>query len=246
MRDKQLILWLRKCAENILSFSLLLFFIMNCNTALAQEFQIDSLLLERKTIAENDTGNISVIKKVFVTTKSESYSSTSIGGEYEGYYIKSEYWLFWNNKIDSLKISKTSPIEEKSFNIYTRQIQNKINAVVLEFSEILDPSPLRESRNRIFYIINLDTKLYLFWEREQEIITLDNGGTHGNYRNDIDRYIQEYSLTFDSNDNITFTHTKSLVIRGMGKNEEKKTMPKRFYTLTDKDGKLQYSRKYDN
>lgn len=71
---------------------------------------------------------------------------------------------------------------------------------------------------------------------------MSNGGAHGDYRHDIDTYIQEYLLTFDNNDNITITHTKSIIVRGMGKSEEKKTMPKRFYTLTTTDGRLHYLR----
>lgn len=226
--------------------SLITFFVMSLNLTIAQEFKIDSLLLERKTFVKDSNGDISVIKKVFATTKRESYSSASIGVEYEGYSIKSEYWLFWNNQTDSLQISILNPIVNTNFKIYTRHIQNKINAVVLEFSEILDSRPMNESRNRVFRVINLDTKGNLLSSTEQEILTMPNGGAHGDYRHDIDTYIQEYSLTFDDNDNITVTHTKSIIVRGMGKREEKKTMPKRFYRLTTTDGRLHYLRKYDN
>lgn len=230
------------------SFGILLiaFFVMSFNLTFAQEFKIDSLLLERNVFVKDSNGDISVIKKVFATTKRESYSSASIGVEYEGYSIKSEYWLFWNNQTDSLRISIQNPIDKNNFKIYTRHIQNKINAVVLEFSEIKDSSPMNESRNRVFCVINLDTKGNLLLSIEQEILTMPNGGAHGDYRHDIDKYIQKYSLTFDSNDNITITHTKSIIVRGTGKSEEKKTMPKRFYTLTTTDGKLHYLRKYDN
>lgn len=230
------------------SFGILLiaFFVMSFNLTFAQEFKIDSLLLERKTFVKSTNGDISVIKKVFATTKRESYSSASISEEYEGYSIKSEYWLFWNHQTDSLQISIFNPIDNNNFKIYTRQIQNKINTVVLEFSELLDSSPANESRERVFRIINLDTKEILFSSKEQEVLTMPNGGAHGDYRHDIDRYVQEYSMTFDSNDNVIITHTKSIILRGMGKGEEKKTMPNRFYTLTTTDGRLHYLRKYDN
>ncbi|MGB3453519.1 MAG: hypothetical protein WBA59_06800 [Moheibacter sp.] len=39
---------------------------------------------------------------------------------------------------------------------------------------------------------------------------------------------------------VIITHTKSIILRGMGKGEEKKTMPNRFYTLTTTDGRLHY------
>jgi hypothetical protein len=242
MKDKRfLIKHISKCG---LALILSLFFALCFNATFAQEFRIDSFLIERETFAKDSSGDISVIKKVFVTA-SYSTDDPNRSNEYEGYVIKAEYWLFWNNKLDSLQISVQNPLDKNNFTIYTRHIQNKIKAVVLEFSEILDASPQHGSRERIFRIINLDTKEYLFSTTEGELQMMPNGGAHGDYRHDIDTYIQEYSLTFDSNDNITLTHTKSVIQRGMGKSEEKKTMPPRIFILTYKDGRTFYLRKYD-
>lgn len=227
-----------------LASTLFLFLIMNCNLTFAQEFKLDSLLLERKTFAKDSSGNISVVKKVFV---SGSYSTNdpNRSNEFEGYVIKAEYWLFWNNKLDSLQLSVQNPLDKNNFKIYTRHIQNKINAVVLEFSEIINTSSQDVSKERIFRIINLDTKGHLFSTTEQEVSTMPNGGAHGNHRHDIDTYMQEYSLTFDNNDNITLTCTKNVIQRGMGKTEEKKTRLPRIFILTYKDGRTFYLLKYN-
>mgnify|MGYP005820550643 CR=1 FL=1 len=242
MKDERfLIKHISKCGLVLILF---LFFALCFNVTFAQEFKIDSLLIERETFAKDSSGDISVIRKVFVTA-GYSTNDPNRSNEHEGYVIKAEYWLFWNNKLDSLQISVQNPLDKKKFTIYTRHIQNKINAVVLEFSEISDASPQHGSRNRIFRIINLDRNEYLFSTTKQELLIMPNGGAHGDYRHDIDTYTQEYSLTFDSNDNITITHTKSMIFRGMGKNEEKKTMPPRLFILTEKDGRTFYLRKYD-
>lgn len=242
MKDKRFLI--KHISKGGLVPILSLYFALCFNMTFAQEFKIDSLLIQKETFAKDSSGDISVIKKVFVTA-GYSTDDPNRSNEYEGYVIKAEYWLFWNNKLDSLQISVQNPLDKSNFIIYARHIQDKINAVVLEFSEILDASPQNESRNRVFRIINLDTKGYLFSTTEQEVLTMPNGGAHGDYRHDIDKYVQDNSLAFDSNDNITITHTKSMIFRGMGKNEEKKTMPPRLFILTEKDGRTFYLRKYD-
>lgn len=240
---KKLILRVFECIKKgclyFCIFCSLLLFIMNHNLTFAQEFQVDSILLERKTITKNDREDISVIKKVFVKN-----SKKNRGKDYEGYCIESEYWLLWNYKLDSLQLS--IDYQGKNFNISSRQLQNKINVAVLEYSEIVDPSEMSPSTNRVFQIINLDNKSILFYTTEQELITFHNGGTHGNYRHNYDTSLQEYSLTFDNNDNVILTHIKNEFHRGMGEFEKKKTMPKRIFTLTYEKDRVFYMRKYDN
>lgn len=242
MKDKRFLI--KQISKGGLVPILSLYFALCFNMTFAQEFKIDSLLIQRETFAKDSSGDISVIKKVFVTA---GYSTTdpNRSNEYEGYVIKAEYWLFWNNKLDSLQIYVQNPLDKSNFIIYARHIQDKINAVVLEFSEISDASPLRGSRNRVFRIINLDTKGNLFSTTEGELQIMHNGGAHGDYRHDIDTYIQEYSLTFDSMDNITLTRTKGFIYRGTWKSEEMKTRPPRLFILTEKDGRTFYLRKYD-
>lgn len=242
MKDKRFLI--KHISKGGLVPILSLYFALCFNMTFAQEFKIDSLLIQRETFAKDSSGDISVIKKVFVSA-GYSTDDPNRSNEHEGYVIKAEYWLFWNNKLDSLQISVQNPLDKSNFIIYARHIQDKINAVVLEFSEILDASPQHGSRNRIFRIINLDTKEYLFSTTEGELEIMPNGGAHGDYRHDIDSYIQEYSLTFDSNDNITLTHTKGFIYRGTGKSEEIKTGPPRLFILTHKDGRTFYLQNYD-
>jgi len=250
---KQLIFRIRKCSENILLFPLLLFFIMNCNLTFAQEFRIDFLLLERKIVAKNDSENILLTKKVFVTNS----DCRGYYGCNEEYCVKSEYWLFWNNKSDSLQIAISSNVVVENINISFRKLQNKINAVVLEYSEIIDRRHILVSNsNRVFQIINIDTKSILFYKKEQECIALYNGGTFSSDFRNYDTYYQMYSLTFDDNDNVTLirTHIDSNIRYSVGKRGKKQTkktiftpsMPKLFYILTDIEGRLVYLRKYDN
>src|SRR5690606_26006438 len=92
-----------------------------------------------------------------------------------------------------------------------------------------------EDTKRIFQLIDLDKKRKMLYNKVPEF-------THRHNENEniidlidsYDTYLQKYILTFDEDDKITFTHTKSLKRTGGAKyyTEIKPTSPKQFYTLT--------------
>lgn len=228
-----------------LTSAFLLLIVMQCNLTFAQDFKIDSILLERKTISSNDSAKISVVKKVFA--KPENTSTYFGGGQNLGnYLINTEYWLFWNNSADSVQILYSNHGQLIDFHITTRRLQNRINSVVLECSEIMGSIGITHNSNRIFQIINLDNKSFLFYTTENEHSIMSNGGAHGDFRHDIDIYSSEYSLYFDDKDNITLKQTKNEVHRGnRAKVEQRKVRPDQYYVLTQKEDKLHYVISYD-
>lgn len=212
----------------------------------AQDFKKDSILLERKTMAQTDSTTISVVKKVFVKSENTSGHFSDVGNNMEYYFLKTEYWLFWNKNTDSVQILHSNSGQLIDFKITTRRLQNKINAVVLECSEIMGSIGITHDSNRIFEIINLDNKSFLFYTAENEHKTMSNGGAHGDFRNDIDTYSSEYSLSFDDKDNITLKQIKNEVYKGDRKKvEQGKIRPDQYYVLTQKEDKFHYVISYD-
>jgi hypothetical protein len=231
---------LKKLCKIKIGSTFLLFLVIQCHLTFAQDFKIDSILLERKTISLNDSANISVVKKVFTKCKKTS-NYLGVGQDLENYVISTEYWLLWDNSGDSVQILYRSRGQLTDFHISTRQLQNKFNVVVLECAEIMGSIGMTHDSNRIFQIINLDNKSFLFIKTEYEHSTMTNGGAHGDFRHDIDTYSSEYSLSFDDKDNITLKQTKNEVLRGArAKVEKRKIRPDQYYVLTQKEDKLYY------
>lgn len=236
---------IQRCKTNLTS-AILFLLVLQCNLTTAQDFKIDSILLEKKTIATYDSTNISVVKKVFVqSSKISNYAIFAV--EATEYIINSEYWLFWNNNLDSMKIlTKTNHDLLNNFIISNRQIQNNINAIVLEYSEMIESTGFSQDSYRVFQILNLNSKSYLFYTRENEHSSMHNGGAHGDFRHDIDVYSSDYLLYFDDKDNITIRQTKNEVYRGnRAKVEQRKIRLDQYYLLTQKEDKLHYVISYE-
>lgn len=230
----------------LLSFRIwfLFLFIQFGNPAFSQEFRIDSLLLERKICAFNDSLNLSVVKKVFVKSEHVAHDFYGVNKSSE-YAIESEYWLFWNNNNDSLLFAKDCDIQMDYSAITFRKLQNNINAVLLKYSKNTHSIGLRDDTERILQMLNLDDRSSLLYTRLGGQNTQPNGGAHSDFRHDIDTYYQEYSLSFEADDTIKLTHSRHEVYRGSNhKVEQLKTLPEQVYVLKFENGKYSYKKEY--
>lgn len=222
---------------------ILLILPMEC--ALAQDFKLDSLLLERKTVYQDDSAQLFIVKKTFVHDRKTS-NDVYYANKSSEYTIHSVYWLFWNNQKDSLQILQNGNNELVNFHVKRHPIRATIPAVVLEFSELTYSSGIEKHSNRIFQIIDLETGSFLFYSREPGNSVVFNGGAHGNYRHDLDSYDCEFVLELDDNDDLRLIQTKNEVYRGGSlKTEFRKKQPDRRYTLTEVDGQLRYVIRYE-
>ena len=234
------------------SFGLLFiaFFVMSFNLIFAQDFRNDSVILQQKTITKNDSLGIVVLQRVIATTKylSNAQPKTPIAG----YVVISEYWLFWNNKSDSIRmrVEFGHKIIENNFIISFRKLQNETNAVILEYSQTKDPTPFWSDTERIFQIINLDSKKIIFDIRHPEITVKHHSVkiSETEFIDEFDTYRQKYQLTFDDNNNITLTQTESWIQKGKGGQfgKSKAMIPVQFYEFTHHEDGTIWFKKYKN
>lgn len=234
--------------NNYLILHLLFILIINSKQAFAQDFHTDSVLLRQKTIAKNDSLGILVLQKVIATTKYLSNGQNRMT-PIEGYIVISQYWLFWNNKSDSILIPVNfrHKILENNFNISSRKLQNKTNVIVLEYSETEDPTPLMSDTKRIFQIINLDAKHFIFNIYHPEITVKHHTVkiSETEFIDEFDTYRQKYQLTFDENDNVKLIQTGSWVQKGEGSEfvKSKGMIPVQLYEFTHHpDGSIWYKK----
>lgn len=224
------------------------FFLLSClNNSLffAQDFQKETVVLHQKTIAKSDSLAISVLHRVIATNKLSSNGQERMT-PVSGFIIRSEYWVFWNNACDSIQIPIWSrkKIVEDNFTISFRKLQNKMDAIILQYSRTDDPTFFTSDARRVFQIIDLNTR-HMVLDKEFPEITVQDRTEKVDGFESVDVFRQRYELTFEDNDDVTITHTGAWVKKGLNGTyvKSKSTIPKQIFKFTyHKDGSIWYKK----
>lgn len=223
----------------------LLLFCLNNSLFFAQDFQKETVILRQKTIAKSDSLSISV-RHLVIATNNLSSNGQERMTPVSGFIIRSDYWLFWNNACDSIQIpiSSRKTIVEDNFKISFRKLQNKADAVILEYSRTDDPTFFTSDARRVFQIIDLNTRRKVL-DKEFPEITFQDRTEKGDGFESFDVFRQRYELTFEENDDVTITHTGAWVKEGLNGVyvKSKSTIPKQIFKFTyHKDGSIWYKK----